>query len=125
MATILNKNEVTRWVTDFITEILYNNEIKWENLSNLKCNYNKELLFQNCSVKKYVAKLEKNNISEIYFTADDKDNYNIEVVFTDETDKIYQLPFLENHQAELKNIHLDIVESLENQLLSKLSGRFR
>lgn len=119
MATVPDVHRASSWVASFISAIQENIMI-WESLSDFKCNYNKSLLSQSSSVKKYVAKLERNNINEVYFTVDGN-QYNIEIVFNDEPDKIFQLPFLDKYNEQLQVFHKKLEEHLENRLLIKLS----
>lgn len=119
MATVSDVHRASSWVASFISAIQENIMI-WESLSDFKCNYNKSLLSQSSSVKKYVAKLERNNINEVYFTVDGN-QYNIEIVFNDEPDKIFQLPFLDKYNEQLQVFHKKLEEHLENRLLIKLS----
>lgn len=94
---------------DFLTDFSRRFNPAWICL-NEKCdNYRLDKLFQNTDVIKYKTEIE--NIEFILSVSNGK--FNLEVIYPDKKDFIYQVPFIEenNYQELLKEIYSKIIES--------------
>ncbi len=110
----------------------YNDKMSWTCIGNIPKYYNLCKFHQSdreYGITKYLCRDFDETIHTVFFTVRTQNeitDYNLEIMFSDDIDHIYEIPFLDELQEELSKLHRIIEENpIEQKIYKKMSFALR
>lgn len=107
-----------------LIEATDNGKIEWESLNSSAKSRAACALFQDKTVTKYRLTAKSDKVCSVIFSADDnKDDYNLEIEFSDKRDFLLELPLENEHKQQLRLLKSAIANQLEISSILKINSQ--